>query len=173
MTNRNLDAALTLAQAGIRVFPTSVKRVPLFEKWQEVATDEIDIISDWWRRAPYALPAIPCGANGLLVVDLDRKPDRPDGVVAFKQLVETHGGLPADVPVVSTPNRGMHCYFSQPADGPLGCSRGQLPPGVDIKGNGGFVTAPGAVLPDGRGWILGRDRPPIKRVAFRRCRPGC
>jgi hypothetical protein len=163
MTNRNLDAALVLARAGIRVFPTNVDRVPLFAKWQEAATDDIGIISDLWRRAPHALPAIPCGVNGLLVADLDRKPGKPDGVAAFKQLVETYGGLPADVPVVNTPNRGMHCYFSQPADGPLGCSRGQLPPGVDIKGNGGFVTAPGAVLPDGRGWILGRDRPPIKK----------
>ena len=54
--------------------------------WQEIATTEVDIIADWWRRAPHALPAIPCGVNGLLVIDLDRHGNGSDGVRAFKEL---------------------------------------------------------------------------------------
>jgi hypothetical protein len=31
----------------------------------------------------------------------------------------------------------------------LGCVKGSLPPGIDVKGNGGYVLAPGAVREDG------------------------
>ena len=112
-----------------------------------------DIIADWWHRAPYALPAIPCGVNGLLVIDLDRHGNGSDGVSAFKALIARHGALPPGVPMVKTPNNGFHLYFRQPPGEPLGNGRGNLPPGCDVRGAGGFVIAPGAVLPDGRGWV--------------------
>jgi hypothetical protein len=160
--NANLEAALALAAAGIRIFPAGADKRPLISGWQEAATSDRDIIEDWWRRAPYALPAIPCGPNNLIVIDLDRHPGGPDGVVAFKRLVETHGGLPA-CPIVRTPNGGLHIYFAQPDGEPLGNGRGALPPGVDVRGIGGFVIAPGAVLPDGRGWTLVRGRPAVAK----------
>ena len=142
--------------------PTSVR---CSAGWQESATTERDIIADWWHRAPYALPAIPCGANGLLVIDLDRHGNGSDGVSAFKALVASHGALPPGVPMVKTPNNGLHLYFRQPPGEPLGNGRGSLPAGCDVRGAGGFVIGPGAVLPDGRGWIRVADRPPVTQAA--------
>jgi hypothetical protein len=159
--NANLEAALALATAGLRIFPAGADKRPLFKDWQSIATSDLDIIHDWWRRAPYALPAIPCGPNNLVVLDLDRHPGGADGVVAFKQLVEAHGGLPP-CPMVRTPNGGgLHVYFRQPDGEPLGNGRGSLPDGCDVRGAGGFVIGPGAVLPDGRGWIPVKGRPAV------------
>ena len=97
----NLAAALTLAGAGVRIFPCGADKRPLFKSWQEIATNDADQVRAWWTRAPYALPAIPCGANGIIVLDLDRHPGAADGVLAFKELVSQHGGLPPGVPMVA------------------------------------------------------------------------
>ena len=104
MENANLTAAQALAEAGVRIFPAGPDKRPLFKQWQEIATTEHDTILGWWHHAPYALPAIPCGVNGLVVIDLDRHVNGSDGVIAFKALVARHGGLLAGVPMVKTPN---------------------------------------------------------------------
>ena len=161
----NLAAALALAEAGVKIFPAGADKRPLFKQWQQIATTERDLISEWWRRAPYALPAIPCGVNGLLVIDLDRHGNASDGVSAFKALVARHGALSPGVPMVKTPNNGLHLYFRQPPGEPLGNGRGGLPAGCDVRGAGGFVIGPGAVLPDGRGWIRVAERPPVTQAA--------
>ena len=41
----------------------------------------------------------------------------------------------------------------------LGNGRGELPDGIDVRGVGGFVIAPGAVLPDGKQWQSVNGRP--------------
>ena len=73
--------------------------------------------------------------------------------------------LPPSVPMVKTPNNGFHLYFRQPPGEPLGNGRGTLPAGCDVRGVGGFVIGPGAVLPDGRGWIRVANRPPVTQPA--------
>ena len=165
MDNANLTAALALAAAGVKIFPAGADKRPLLNQWQEVATTEHDIIREWWRRSPNALPAIPCGVNGLVLIDLDRHSNGSDGVNAFKALVAQHGGLPPNLPMVKTPNNGFHLYFRQPPGEPLGNGRGSLPAGCDVRGAGGYVIGPGAVLPDGRGWLPVVERPPVTQPA--------
>jgi hypothetical protein len=165
MKTTNLAAALALAAAGLKIFPAGADKRPLFKKWQEIATTEPDVISEWWRQAPNALPAIPCGPNGLVVIDLDRHGNGVDGVSAFKALVECHDGLAPSVPMVKTPNNGLHLYFRQPSGKLLGNGRGCLPAGCDVRGVGGFVIGPGALLPDGRGWVHVAARPSITQPA--------
>ena len=163
----NLDAALAHAAASIKVFPAGADKRPLLKGWQDAATSDADTIRTWWDHAA-ALPAIPCGQNGFVVIDCDRHNGGADGVAAFKSLAAANG-LPRQVPVVKTPNGGLHLYFRQPNGEALGNGRGSLPPGVDVRGAGGFVIGPGARLPDGRGWMAvpGRaaiqDAPPLVR----------
>ena len=122
----NLNAALALASAGIKIFPAGADKRPLLKGWQDTATSDADTIRTWWDHVA-ALPAVPCGKNGLLVIDCDRH-GGPDGVEAFRQLVAANGGLPRDIPVVTTPSGGAHLYFKQPPNGEaLGNSRGALP----------------------------------------------
>src|SRR5487761_744826 len=89
--------------------------------------------------------------SGLVVLDLDRHDGGQDGVTAFNRLCSEHEpdrDWP-DTLTVETPGRGYHLYFQNP-DG-LGNSRGTLPRGIDVKGAGGLVLAPGSVI-DGRAY---------------------
>jgi hypothetical protein len=160
MHQENITAALALASAGIKIFPAGADKRPLLKGWQEAATGNADQIHTWWEHTA-ALPAIPCGQNNLVVIDCDRHSGGADGVAAFKSLVVAHGGLPPQVPLVKTPNGGLHAYFKQPNGEALGNGRGSLPPGIDVRGAGGFVVGPGARLPDGRGWIATAGRSQI------------
>jgi Bifunctional DNA primase/polymerase, N-terminal len=148
---RNLDVALELASAGIFVFPAiaqwnenagKLDKKPAIKGWREAATTDPEKIQELWRIFPAAVVGIELGRSGLYVLDLDRHPNSPDGVAAFKTLL---GDRPAPkAPMVKTPSDGFHLYFRQPACEPLGNSRGGLPDGVDIRGNGGWSVAPGS-----------------------------
>jgi hypothetical protein len=77
---------------------------------------------------------------------------------------------------VETPNGGQHIYFCQPDGEALGNSTGALPAGIDVRGNGGYVIAPGALLPDGRCYSAARFDPsqigPLPQILLERIRGG-
>src|SRR5215813_7508007 len=157
--NPNLTAALSLTAAGLPVFPAGPDKRPLLAGWQEKATTEEEQIRKWCDAYSPALPAIVVGRAGLVVIDCDRHPGGDDGIKAFNRLLSANGGNLADVPITKTANGGAHLFFKQPKGEPLGNGRGQLPDGIDVRGIGGFVIAPGAVLPDGKRWQLVNGRP--------------
>jgi hypothetical protein len=92
-------------------------------------------------------------------LDADRH-GGPDGVQALHELIGNHG-LPDGVPRVSTPSGGEHYFFRNLHDEPLGNSEGTLPPGINVRGCGGFIMAPGATLPSGLGWREIDDGPSL------------
>jgi len=157
--NPNLTAALDLAAAGVPVFPAGPNKRPLLVGWQEKASTEAAQIHRWWLVHPVALPAIFVGGAGLVVIDCDRHPGGRDGIQAFKRLVDASGSKLTSVPMTSTARGGVHLFFKQPKGGTLGNGRGDLPDGIDVRGVGGFVIAPGAVLPDGKRWQSVNGRP--------------
>jgi Protein of unknown function (DUF3987)/Bifunctional DNA primase/polymerase, N-terminal len=145
---------------GLPVFPASVDKRPLFAGWREKATFDPEQIHEWWRIYPDALPAIVVGRIGLLVIDCDRHPGGKDGIKAFSQLLIGNGIKLANVPMTRTAGGGAHLFFKQRQNGePLGNGRGDLPDGIDVRGVGGFVIAPGAVLPNGKRWLSVREKP--------------
>lgn len=73
--------------------------------------------------------------NDILVVDLANK----SSVRAFTAL----GPIPETLSVL-TPSGGLHLYFRLPPDVHVSTSHGVLGPGIDIKGEGGFVVGPGS-----------------------------
>ena len=127
--------------------------------WQEKASTEPEQIRKWWLDHPDALPAISVGRVGLIVIDCDRHPGGNDGIKAFNRLVSANGGKLANVPMTKTARGGAHLFFKQPKGKALGNGRGELPDGIDVRGVGGFVIAPGAVLPDGKRWQPVNGRP--------------
>ena len=155
----NLAAALDLAAVGVPVFTAGPDKRPLLGGWQAKASIEPEQIRKWWLDHPDALPAIPVGRVGLVVIDCDRHPGGSDGIEAFNRLVSTNGGNLADVPMTKTARGGAHLFFKQPKGKALGNGRGELPDGIDVRGVGGFVIAPGAVLPDGKRWQAVNGRP--------------
>jgi hypothetical protein len=77
--------------------------------------------------------------SGLVVVDLD-------GEDAVREFVSRTSGVTFTMPIVRTA-RGAHLYFKHP--GRMVPTRACLLPGLDIRGDGGFVVAPGSVHESG------------------------
>ena len=144
-----LEVALQHASAGLPVFPAAVfwngrkwGKVPLIQ-WRIGASTNTETIEAWWRRFSDALPGLELGRAGLVVIDADRHHVDCDGVAAFSQL----GPMPPH-PIVRTAGNGEHHIFT----GSLGNRRGALPAGLDVRGTGGWIVAPGAIRPDGAMW---------------------
>lgn len=124
-------AALRLARIGLRVFPVVPRTKQPFAGSRgllEATTDEIRIAS-WWGLQPDASVAIATG-NGLVVVDID----------SDEALRECEAlGLP-DTVCVQT-GKGWHFYYQIDGWHDIRNVTGLLP-GVDLRGEGGYVVAP-------------------------------
>lgn len=66
----------------------------------------------------------------------------------LRKLERQHGGIPPTVESVT--GRGRHLFFKTPPDISIRCSAGRLGPGLDIRGDGGFVVLPPSVHPSSR-----------------------
>jgi Bifunctional DNA primase/polymerase, N-terminal len=117
---RSVRILLTLAAAGLSVFPAGSDKRPLLVGWQEKASTQEEQIRQWWDSYPAALPAIVVGRAGLVVIDCDRHPGGNDGIKAFNELVSANGGNLANVPMIRTARGGAHLFFKQPTGEPLG-----------------------------------------------------
>ena len=147
-----LTAALAYAKLGIRVFPIGHKtKVPLIEGWPDLASTDIDTITNWWSKTHKGAGiGIATGktANGLFfVLDIDDK-DGKSGSDVLHDLETEQGKLP-DTVTVLTPTRGRHLYFLTNVEirNDAGKRLGQ---GLDIRGNGGYVCAPPSTHPNGK-----------------------
>jgi len=129
-----LDAALSYAKKGLSVIPVRPDKKP-FIKWTEfqkrIATSEE--IKTWWGKHPKAMIGLVTGAiGGLFVLDCDSEE-------AYKRIQEL---LPDALllPIARTP-RGYHLYFLFINGMKLTVGAGIMP-GVDFRGEGGYIIAP-------------------------------
>lgn len=136
----SLRLARSLAADGFAVFPCKPTKGPYTRHGFKDATTDLDRLTAWWRKWPDAIPGLPTGAvNGVAVVDLDTDPAKgKDGEAAARALGITREDSPF---VVRTPSGGLHLYFKH-RDGVTNTT-GKT--GLDVRGEGGYVIAPGAV----------------------------
>lgn len=136
-------------------------------RWSRDSTSDAALIADALSRGLRNI-GIDCGKSGLLVVD----EDRPGAFSAFALSIDQE--IPPTFTVATS--KGHHFYFRQPPATPLGNGRGLLAGmGIDIRGAGGFVVAPGSVHTTGivytpadpavsvaaaPGWLATALRPP-------------
>jgi hypothetical protein len=131
-------------------------KVPRFVGWREHAAPAPNQIEQWWRSQGGNF-GVELGRAGLVVIDADRH--GVDGVAALNDLIRDQEWPPH--PIVATAGNGFHHIFRQLAD-PLGQRRGGLPAGIDVRGVGGWIVAPGSRRPDGAEWRLVEDcEPPV------------
>jgi len=144
MEKQFLDAAMEYHELGYSVFPVKsvyvantdeYKKKPLVE-WKELQTrsNTKEEIIKWWTLWPDAMIGIVTGQrSNLYVLDFDTEESYND-IQKF---------LPDSfiTPIAKTPRGGHHMWFR--------CGNGyKLPqttkvlPGVDSRGDGGFITAP-------------------------------
>jgi len=131
-----LPAALDLAARGFLVFPVSRQKRPLVSRnWQEVATRDEKQLRALWNQFPEANPAVL--ADGLVVIDTDG----PEA----EELLSGMPALPRTYTVKTA--RGYHRYFRLPSG--VRVKNSKLSPHIDVKSDGGYVVAAGAIHESG------------------------
>lgn len=138
-------AAVQYAQWGWPVFPLAAgSKQPAIPKrlgGRGVldATTDVTRVHNWWSAHPSDNIGIATGfAFDVLDIDI------PDGITSWPQLEprvpDIHGR-------VSTASGGFHLYLPPSGNG----NRARMMPGVDYRGQGGYVVAPPSVLTDETG----------------------
>ena len=141
------ESALEYARAGYQVLPiwwsadgecacpkgaacgAHAGKHPLTEHGKDEATTDGRLIASWGARWPHANVALRPPV-GVVVVDVDV---RNSGATELLALTEEHGPLDATW-AARTGGGGLHCWYRY--GGPL---KSTLRPGIDLKGNKGYV----------------------------------
>ena len=148
-----LEAALKTAEELGPVFPCNPENKRPFTKhgFKDATTDPAKI-ERWWRRWPNALIGVPTGSmSGMFAVDLDRKKPKPgeefhDGVDTWAEWTAQEGAI--ETRVSETPSTGRHLLF-RAQDGIRNIPLHRLGPGIEIKGEGGYIIVPPSRHKDG------------------------
>ncbi|MBZ9659800.1 bifunctional DNA primase/polymerase [Mesorhizobium sp. ESP-6-4] len=171
MTEASL--ALSYAKAGIPVFPCRAAdeetgeydretgelivykaKTPLVSSGFKGATKNERVIRILWERNPGAMVGIPTGEQlGAWVLDVDVHKDDDGNVIngyeTLAALEQKHGPLPVTA-TARTAGGGEHRYFKYAAGVR---NRGKLGAGLDVRGSGGYVIAPGSKTGDGKEYV--------------------
>ncbi len=157
-----LEHALTYAKRGWPVLPlhwvtkglcscknTTCKspgKHPLTPSGLGDASTNKDQVETWWSRWPDA--NIGCATGefmGAWVLDIDG----PVGSASLTQLEEEIGPLPETLEQ-QTGGGGRHLFFCWPGGEREARNKQAFRPGVDVRGNGGYVVVPPSVHQCGR-----------------------
>ena len=150
ISNELLDAGIAYAAMGLPVFPCAPKtKKPITAHGFKDASTDPDQVRRWWTDEPNANIGMPTGApSGTVIVDVD---PRHNGEESIEELQAAYGELP-DTPESHTGGGGRHIVFAHPG-GHVPCSQSKVAPGVDIKGDGGYVVLPPSLHPSGETYI--------------------
>ena len=124
------------------------------------ASLDAERVEAWWDRWPHANLGVPTGErSGLLVLDVD---PASGGLESLAALEREHGPLPVTARA-RTGGGGMHVFFVYPAGEAVRNSAGKLGPGLDVRGEGGYVVVPPSRTRGAYRWL---DRAPPARPAW-------
>ena len=156
-----LKAALSYAKRGIPVFPCEPggKRPLTYNGFWDATTDARRIEA-WWSRWPSANVGVPTGQkSGLLVLDIDQRGGGPGSLAVLER---ENGSLPRTARS-RTGGGGVHVFFRYPMGEEVRNSAGWLGPGLDVRGEGGYVVVPPSRTQSVYEWI---DRSPLAEAAW-------
>jgi hypothetical protein len=110
-------------------------------------------VERWWTQHPDANIAIRTGhVSSLVVIDIDEKPhEGRDGALTWRRLLAAYadGETPETVEAL-TGSGGRHLYFLAPAGVLIASGKDSLGPGIDVRGENGYVVAPPSQHVSGR-----------------------
>ncbi len=166
-----LAAAFAYIEANLPVFPLhyptgngacscgnpceKIGKHPMTPHGLKDATTDPSTVQNWWTKHPLANIGMPTGSvSGLVVVDID---ERHGGSESLKALEQRIGTLPSTL--TSRTGAGFHCFFKYPG---FTVKNGVavLGPGIDIRGDGGYVVVPPSLHANGRRyeWTKGTNK---------------
>jgi putative DNA primase/helicase len=138
-------AALAYARQGKPVFPCGLDKKPLTPHGFKDATTDEGQIREWWERWPDASIGCPTGAgSGFWVLDIDL----PEGPAALEEMEDLFGALPP-TREQRTGGGGRQQFFLWPEGRGIRNSAGKIGPGLDVRGDGGYVILPPSGHPSG------------------------
>jgi hypothetical protein len=163
-----LDFALHYASLGMRVFPlhyitdsgecscggpsVNKKCKPgkhpfsrLVPQGLNNASDDPEQLREWFEHTPYNIGLATGIYSSIFILDRD---DKDGGHLSLQELEAKHGPLP-DTLTQQTGN-GVHYVFRMPAGFSVHNSRSAIAPGIDIRGEGGYVVAAPSVHANGK-----------------------
>jgi len=121
---------------------TTPGKHPLNKGGCRAASTDPEVITGWWRRWPNANVGIATGETAdLAVLDVDGAA----GQQSLARIEAEHGPLPGTLTAITA--RGVHLYYRWSAG--LGNGAGLYGPGLDHRGEGGYVLAPPSVHASG------------------------
>ena len=156
-----LKAALAYACSGVPVFPCEPggKRPLTYNGFWDASADPRRVAA-WWDRWPDANLGVPTGErSGLLVLDIDPGVGGPESLAALER---AHGTLPKTART-RTGGGGVHVFFGYPAAEEVRNSAGKLGPGLDVRGEGGYVIVPPSRTRGAYEWL---DRTPLAQPSW-------
>jgi hypothetical protein len=128
-----LAGALKLAAGGMPVFPCLADKRPATPNGFKDATCDPQAVRQMWARHPGQLIGVPTGAaSGIDVLDLDPRHGGERWWLA-------HAHRLPQTRTYRTRSGGLHVVF-QHAE-PVRNTAGKIGPGVDTRGEGGYVIA--------------------------------
>lgn len=150
----NLPPAIELIERGWHVLPLyeissgtcccgkpncTAGKHPRIRDGAKGATIDLHQVQEWWTQWPQANVGVTTGADsGIVVLDID---PRNGGDSSLQQLENDHGDLPPTV-MAATGGGGQHLIFQHPGLA-IGNRRNLAGyPGIDLKGDGGYIVAP-------------------------------
>lgn len=152
MANEILEAALAYADRGWPVFPCKPRgKTPLTLHGFKDASTDPEMIRVWWRRWPNANVAIATGPRSFDALDVDGA----DGERSLSEIEARHYELPTGPRQIT--GRGRQLFFR---GGTLGVTAGRLP-GLDTRGDGGYVVAAPSIHPDGPVYVMEDEDEPL------------
>lgn len=152
------------AKLGLPVFPCGANKRPVVETGFKAATSDPTEIAALFNRSGAELIGMPTGrASGLVAIDIDIRPDA-DGSV---WLEENRYALP-ETRTHKTRSGGLHLLFRVPEGHEIRNSASRIAPGVDVRGEGGYV-----ILPPSPGYAIADETEPAEmpRWLIRACQP--
>ncbi|HKM04580.1 MAG TPA: VapE domain-containing protein, partial [Lachnospiraceae bacterium] len=153
-----LQYALSYIKLGFAIFPLKPRsKIPLTKNGFKDASKDEKQIKKWWSENPNSNIGIATGSvsDNLFVIDFDIDEDKGlNGYHAFTDYCRENGVSFPDTVMVITGRGGYHWYYK--SDKEVG-SRTGIIEGVDLRGNGGYVVAPGSIHANGNKYEFEQD----------------
>ena len=115
-------------------------------------------IANWWATWPDAnIGMVTSATSGIWVLDID---PQHGGDLALDALIQQYGSLP-DTVLAVTGGGGQHYLFAH--TGQLVRNRAHIAPGIDVRGDGGYIVAPPSLHQSGffYDWQISPDDLPV------------
>lgn len=119
------------------------------------ASSDQKTVESWFQQSQLNLGIATGAVSGIVVLDID---PRHDGDETLAGLEREHGPLPETWRFL-TGGGGEHILFRHPGAA-VPNSAGQVGPGIDVRGDGGYIVAPPSQHISGRPYAISVDHHP-------------